>query len=92
MGEDRLGGGAAAGERGVVQGQRPGLVGGRRVQGGVLLVLLRLVAQASISPCPAAQWSWRACRKSEGPRGFFWVGPHQWPEPSSRERGRVKVT
>ena len=41
---------------------------------------------------PAAQWSYRAWRKSDGPRGFFWVGPHQWPEPRSRERGRVKVT
>ncbi|CAM5567988.1 hypothetical protein SCYAM73S_06201 [Streptomyces cyaneofuscatus] len=49
-------------------------------------------AQASISPWPATQCSYSASRKADGPRVLFWDGPHQWPEPRRRERGRVKVT
>ncbi len=39
MGEDRGGGGAAAGEGVLVQRQRPGVVGGRVAEGRVLLAL-----------------------------------------------------
>ena len=36
----------------------------------------------------------RAARagRRRGRAGVFWLGPHQWPEPRSRERGRVNVT
>ena len=44
-------------------------------QGGVLLAVGGLVRPASISPCPAAQCSYRACRKSDGPRGASGRGP-----------------
>jgi hypothetical protein len=43
VGEDRLGGRAAPGEGRLVQGQGPGLLGARRVQGRILLVLGGLV-------------------------------------------------
>ncbi len=92
MGEDGRRGRTAPGEGRVVQGQRPGLVVACPPQGRVLLVLGGFLRPRLDLAEPRGAVLVEGEQERGGPRGFFWLGPHQWPEPSSRERGRVKVT